>query len=327
MGPCDLEELLAKLPVFHDPRILSGSSPADDAGVFKLNPNTTIIQTVDFFAPIVDDPYDYGAIVAANSMSDIFAMGGKPITALNIASFPEELEKDILASVLKGGMEKAREAGVFVLGGHTARDKEVKYGMAVTGILTGESFTANSTAETGDILILTKPLGLGIITTAAKMGVCSPNVLGNAVKVMKQLNKSGAELMMKYGAHSATDITGFGFMGHAYRMAKFSKTTFVLDEKKFPVLDGTLELLSKGIYPAGSVNNRKYVEPHILWEETVEEAKRKILCDAQTSGGLLISVDAENSCKLLNELEKAGYEYASAVGEVIERKEHEIWVR
>lgn len=316
MGPCDLNELVKSLPYYEDPRVIAGSGYSDDAGVFRLNENTVIVQTVDFFPPMVDDPYIFGQIAAANSLSDIYAMGGEPVTALNIAGFPSDISKEIISLILKGGIDKAREAGAAVLGGHTVVDKEIKYGMAVTGVLSGDFVTANTSAYEGDILVLTKPLGIGIITTAIKRNTAPLETIKTAVKVMCRLNNNAAKGARAFQAHSVTDITGFGLMGHALNMAKASNKTFTFYSEKIPVIRGTEELLQGGAYPGGSKRNRAYVESFITWDSSVPEHQRQIFTDAQTSGGLLISVDPVYGEKLVKNLIDSGDEYAAIIGHV-----------
>jgi len=274
----------------------------------------------------VDDPYDFGAISAANSISDIYAMGAIPVTALNIVAFPPELGFDVLAEILRGGMDKAEEAGMLVVGGHSIKDKEIKYGMAVTGQLTGNSFTPSSRAQAGNLLVLTKPLGSGIITTGLKKGVTPPETLQKAVEVMKRLNKEASRLMMEYEASAATDVTGFGLSGHALRMAKASGVSFKFYSDKIPIIEGTYELLEKGAYSGGSTMNRLYAEPHIEWGEDVPEAFRKIFCDAQTSGGLLIAVSPKKAQQLVKSLAEAGNNESAIIGEVISAVEKTILV-
>ncbi|MCD4783724.1 MAG: selenide, water dikinase SelD [Candidatus Eremiobacteraeota bacterium] len=317
MGPCDLENIILGLPTFDDPRILAGKNYTDDAGIFRLNDNTMIVQTLDFFPPVVNDPYLFGQISAANSMSDIYAMGAIPVTALNIVGFPSKVDRIILREILRGGIDKVREAGAVVLGGHTVIDREIKYGLAVTGIVKNNSFTRNSGARAGDLLILTKPLGMGIITTGIKKGITPGDVEQEAVKWMSRLNKNASEAMMKAGANSATDITGFGLLGHALRMAEASDVTIKLEVKKIPVIEGTRDILEKGAYPGGSGRNRQYIEKSIKWNDRIDEPARKIMVDAQTSGGLFISISSEKADDLLQNLRDGGDEYSEVIGEVI----------
>jgi len=326
MGPCDLRNIILDLPAFDDPRIIAGTDYTDDAGIFRLNDNTTIVQTVDFFPPVVNDPYSFGQISATNSMSDIYAMGAIPVTALNIVGFPSNVDNVILREVLRGGTDKVKEAGAVVLGGHTVLDSEIKYGLAVTGVVRNNSFTPNSSAREGDLLILTKPLGIGIITTGIKMGITPTDVEQEAIRWMSRLNKKASEAMIRAGANSATDITGFGLTGHARRIAEASKVTIKLMSDKIPVINGTSEILEKGAYPGGSNRNRQYAEESIKWSNNVDEPLRKIMTDAQTSGGLFIAISPEKAESLLQELKDGGDEYSEIIGEVMPKGDRFIEV-
>lgn len=326
MGPCDLRRAIEGLPYFDDPRVLAGAGYSDDAGIFRVNDNTTLVQTVDFFPPMVDDPYSFGQIAAANSLSDIFAMGATPLTALNIVGFPRQLDVSVLREILRGGFDKAREAETVILGGHTVVDKEVKYGLSVTGILTDNSFTPNTKAMPGDLLVLTKPLGIGIISTGIKNGTAPEITAQEAIKWMSRLNKWASTAMMKMGAHSATDITGFGLLGHARRMAEASGVTIKFYGEKVPVIDGTMELYRSGACPGGSRRNLEYVSESVTWGENIDDEMKIILSDAQTSGGLLISIAPENADELVEMLKDNGDEYSSIVGEVIRLKQTAIEV-
>ena len=317
MGPCDLRKAIENLPYFDDPRVLAGDHYSDDAGIFKVNDSTTLVQTVDFFPPMVNDPYSFGQIAAANSLSDIFAMGATPLTALNVVGFPSKLDISVLNEILRGGFDKVREAEAVILGGHTVIDKEVKYGLAVTGILTDSSFTPNNKACPGDLLILTKPLGIGIITTGIKKGTAPEDVKDEAVKWMSRLNKQAAEAMMKAGANSATDITGFGLLGHTRRMAEASGISIKIYGDKVPVIEGTIELLQSGACPGGSKRNLDYANESIKWNDKIDYDLRMILADAQTSGGLLISINPSKADELVKILKDNGDVYSKVVGEVI----------
>lgn len=319
--------MLKGMPALSDPRILAGSHYSDDAAIFKINETTTIVQTLDFFPPVVDDPYSFGQISAANSLSDIYAMGGTPLTALNIVGFPPKLGYDILAQILKGGIDKANEAGVFILGGHSVKDNEVKYGLSVTGILTGKSFTPNRRAMPGDALVLTKPIGTGIIATGIKKGIVDEELEKRTVKYMSTLNKAASELMMKHDANSATDITGFGLLGHAHKMAEASKVSLEVESDKVPLISGVMDILNQGAYPGGSSTNRAYTESHISWDDNVEENMKKILADAQTSGGLLISIPKAKAGALLEELKSGPHPEARIVGRVVEKRDRTIYVK
>lgn len=267
-----------------------GAETFDDAGVYQLREDLAIVQTVDFFTPVVDDPLRFGQIAAANALSDVYAMGGKPITALNLVGFPvETLDLSVLAEILKGGGGKVHEAGAALVGGHTVEDPELKYGLAVTGIVHPAHVRANSTARPGDWLILTKPLGIGLITTALKNEAAPPELVNAAVVVMATLNAAAAEAMQSVDAHACTDVTGFGLLGHAYEMASASRVGIEIDASAVPVLPGSEALVAAGHVCGGSRRNRRYLEPHVTYAENVSEAERVILCDAITSGGLLIA--------------------------------------
>ncbi len=300
------------------PNLLVGTETGDDAAVYQLNDETALITTVDFFPPITDDPFEFGSIAAANSLSDIYAMGGTPLLALNIVGFPATLDKDILGEVLKGGYAKAAEAGCLIVGGHTVDDPEPKYGLSVVGTVTpGQQFT-NAGAKPGDALVLTKPLGTGIITTACKQGKVSPEVLQGAVNAMSTLNRSASEAMIKVGANAATDITGFGLMGHLKSMTLGSKVGAEIRLNATPVLPGAWDLLEDGVAPGGTHRNLQSVADAVQWHPDITENQQLLLCDAQTSGGLLIAVPGDKRDALVSELQSAGTLCAAVVGEITE---------
>ena len=272
------------------PDLLVGNDTGDDAAVYRLDNNTAIIVTVDFFTPITDDPYEFGVIAAANSLSDVYAMGGKPLVALNIVGFPAELAVDMLGDVLKGGYDKAAEAGCLIVGGHTVDDAEPKYGLSVVGLIEPGKEVSNANAQPGDVLVLTKPIGTGIITTGCKQGITPDDILKNAVDVMATLNKGAAEAMMRVGINSCTDITGFGLMGHLRGMAKASKVGAVINASDVPILPGVWDLLEQNVVPGGTFRNMNGVEDSMDWDDALTDQQRLLMCDAQTSGGLLISV-------------------------------------
>ncbi len=317
--------MLSSLPPIKDSRVLSGGNYIDDGAVFKIRDDLTLVQTVDFFPPVVDDPYDFGEISVANAVSDIYAMGGIPITALNVVGFPEKLDISVLGDILKGAMHKAEEAEMLILGGHSVRDKEVKFGLAVTGILPSKHFTPTWGAKEGDVLVLTKPIGNGIITTGIKYGIVEEDVAFEVVKSMKQLNKVASHLMIKYGANASTDITGFGLLGHAQRMAYSSGVSLIIQAYKVPLFKGVYKILSEGAYPGGSSSNRVFVEKHTHWAKSIDEDLRKILCDAQTSGGLLISISRDKAEPFMNELKEQGIT-PSLIGEVVPKRDKYIYV-
>jgi selenide,water dikinase len=274
-----------------------------------------LVQTVDFFTPIVDDPYDFGRIAATNALSDVYAMGGRPLSALNIVAFPEDLDLAILAQILEGGANVARNAGVAILGGHTIKDAEPKYGMAVTGIVDPRRIVTNAGARIGDALVLTKPLGTGILTTARKRDAIAPEDLDEAVAAMTTLNDRAAEAMLAAGAHAATDITGFGLLGHAENMARASRVRLIFDSTAMPFMKRVLELIAGGIVPGGTRHNAQTHATFTDFAPSVPEEVRIGLSDAQTSGGLLISIARENLATLVAELNDRST-IAAVVGEV-----------
>lgn len=293
----------------NDKNLIVGIDTSDDAAVYKLNDEMATIQTLDFFTPIVDDPYTFGQIAAANSLSDVYAMGGKPIVALNIVCFPNCLNMNILGEILRGGADKVLEAGAVIVGGHTVQDDEPKYGLSVTGIVHPDKVLKNYGAETGDILILTKPIGLGIINTAIKAKIASKEAYERAVKVMAYLNKYAGEIITDYNITSCTDITGFSLIGHAYEMAEPSKKTFRIFKDAIPFIKEAKEYASMGLIPAGCYENKRYLEGKYLLNN-VESWMEDILFDPQTSGGLLISCKEKDYIDILTRLEKLAVESA-----------------
>lgn len=300
----------------NDKNLIVGIDTSDDAAVYKLNDEMATIQTLDFFTPIVDDPYTFGQIAAANSLSDVYAMGGKPIVALNIVCFPNCLNMNILGEILRGGADKVLEAGAVIVGGHTVQDDEPKYGLSVTGIVHPDKVLKNYGAETGDILILTKPIGLGIINTAIKAKIASKEAYEKAVKVMAYLNKYAGEIITDYNITSCTDITGFSLIGHAYEMAEPSKKTFRIFKDAIPFIKEAKEYASMGLIPAGCYENKKYLEGKYLLKN-VESWMEDILFDPQTSGGLLISCKEKDYIDILTRLENLEVESA-VIGRVEE---------
>lgn len=293
----------------NDKNLIVGIDTSDDAAVYKLNDEMATIQTLDFFTPIVDDPYTFGQIAAANSLSDVYAMGGKPIVALNIVCFPNCLNMNILGEILRGGADKVLEAGAVIVGGHTVQDDEPKYGLSVTGIVHPDKVLKNYGSETGDILILTKPIGLGIINTAIKAKIASKEAYEKAVKVMAYLNKYAGEIITDYHITSCTDITGFSLIGHAYEMAEPSKKTFRIFKDAIPFIKEAKEYASMGLIPAGCYENKIYLEGKYLLKN-VESWMEDILFDPQTSGGLLISCKEKDYIDILTRLEKLEVESA-----------------
>jgi cysteine desulfurase len=317
LRPQLLEKILQSMPVPSDRNILVGADTADDAAVYRLDDNTAIVQTVDFFTPIVDDPFQFGSIAASNSLSDIYAMGGKPVFALSIVGFPSNrLPMSVLEAILAGARAKVEEAGIAIVGGHTVDDTEPKFGLAVTGLIHPARVLTNCGAEPGDVLVLTKPLGTGILSTALKQGLLEPEQAGMLTETMAMLNRAAAEAMIETGANSCTDVTGFGFIGHLMEMMTASHAAAVVDSARIPMLPGAEALAASGVVPGGTVNNMDYTGPHVLFDRDVPEIRRILLNDAQTSGGLLISVPAERAESLIKELRSRGVEDAAAVGRV-----------
>jgi selenide,water dikinase len=307
---------LGLLPVFDDPNLLVGTSTADDAGVYKINDQMALVQTVDYFTPVVDDPYVFGQITAANALSDIYAMGAKPLTVLNIIAFPtNSLPLSDMALTLQGGADKVREAGACVVGGHSISDREPKFGMAVTAIIHPNQVITNAGAKEGDWLVLTKPLGLGIITTAMKRGKASVEAEREAIQVMTTLNKDGAEVMTRVGVHSCTDITGFGFLGHLWEMTRASRVGAKIYAGSVPVLEEAKSLVAQGICPGGTRKNLEFLAQAVEFAAEITSETKLILADAQTSGGLLISVRPDKGRHLISELIAAGVP-AHVVGEI-----------
>ncbi len=300
----------------------------DDAGVIRVHKNKCLVQTADFITPVVDDPYLYGRIAAANSLSDVFAMGGDVLTALNLVMYDScNIEKEEMREILKGGFDAVKEAGGIIIGGHTVEDSEMKYGLSVTGIVEEEKIVRNSNAKTGDKIVLTKPLGMGIITTANKVDMVSEKTMEEASKIMAHLNLYAKNAMVEVGVSSATDITGFGLIGHAFEMAKYSNTSIVFNTKEIDYLEEALYLSSIGMVPAGSYNNKHYTENAVKFEIDLKDEEKMIFFDAQTSGGLLISVPSEKANLLIEKIIEYGGIYAKVIGEVVEKQEkHLIFV-
>jgi selenide,water dikinase len=312
--------VLSKVEFATSPDLLVGISTGDDAGVFRLRDDLAVVNTVDFFTPVVDDPFTYGQIAAANSLSDIYAMGGTPQTALNIVCWPQSgLPGEMLAQILRGGAEKAREAGVFVVGGHSVADEEVKYGMAVTGVIDPGHIVRNVGARPGDALLLTKPLGTGILMTAFKRDRLPIESYTAAVRSMTELNATAARAMLKYEVHAATDITGFGLAGHGAKMADGSRVTLIIEESDLPLLQGALELSREGMTPGGGKRNREFFGPQVKVHEEVADEIAEIIFDPQTSGGLLIALAENLAHSLLADLQKSGNGEAAIIGRVTER--------
>jgi selenide,water dikinase len=310
------------LPPIEDPAVLVGTSTADDAAAYRIDDRRAIIQTVDFITPIVDDPYDYGRIAAANSISDVYAMGARPLFALNIVCFPsKKLPLSVLGTILKGGCDKAREAGIEIVGGHSVDDEEPKYGLVVTGIAQADRVLTNAAAQPDDVLVLTKPLGSGILTTALKKGLLDDAAKQKIVEVMAALNRSAAEALEGLEVHALTDITGFGLLGHLIEMAEGSRLTAHISASAVPVLDEVWPLVRQKVYPGGAMRNRERVEPKARWGATVSEETRMVLTDPQTSGGLLVAIAPSDVDRLLHRLGQAGVLARAVIGKFTSRSD------
>lgn len=316
MGPGDLKDALSWLPEEEASELIVGFENSDDAAVFRMENGMALLQTVDFFPPVVDSPRLFGQIAAANALSDIYAMGGRPITALNLAAFPCGLGLDLLGEILLGGHEKVREAGALIVGGHTIQDNEPKYGLAVTGVVELKNLVTNAGLKPGDKLVLTKPLGVGILTTALKGELVTEEEIMEAILSAAELNMSASEAMLEVGADAATDITGFGLLGHLHEMALASGVAVRIEAEKVPVHKGAIEFAKESIVPGGARNNRAFLAGHVGFNN--DKVPAEILCDPQTSGGLLIGVESEKVDELTRALEKKGVETRSVIGEVME---------
>lgn len=294
-----------------------GTETFDDACVFQVREDLVILQTVDYFTPLVDDPYAFGMIAAANSLSDIYAMGGAPLFALNIVGWPRNLPMEMLGEILRGGSDKAGEAGIGIIGGHSIDDPEPKYGLCVTGTADPDRIIRNSQAAPGDLLVLTKPLGTGIITTAIKNEKAPPMMIDQVIEAMSFLNRGGGEAMVEAGVRSATDVTGYGLLGHLYEMTRGSKAGARIRLSQVPVMDGVWDLARQGMVPGGTRRNKKYLEDHaaVQWGKEITEVQKVVLCDAQTSGGLLIAVSPEKKQGLLSLLREKGTLQQAVIGE------------
>lgn len=311
-----------------DPNLIVGLERADDAGVYKLSDDLALVQTIDFFTPVVDDPFTFGQIAAANALSDVYAMGGKPLTAMNVVCFPiQSMNISVLKDILKGGLDKIREAEVTLVGGHSVEDTELKYGLSVTGTIHPERVLTNAGARPGDKLILTKPLGTGIINTAIKGKMASDESISKVIKLMTTSNKEASYIMQAVGVNSCTDITGFGFLGHACEMAQASDAGMLIHASSIPSIPEAEEYAKTGLVPGGTQRNRKFRAHQIEIDPAISPEMIDILFDPQTSGGLLISVPQEKTDELLNRLIKTGIESAAVVGEVTTESGGKIMVK
>ena len=319
MGPEDLDQILKDLPIPKDPKVLVGLDTSDDAGVYQLSEEVALVQTVDFFTPIVDDPFTFGQIAVANALSDVYAMGGKPLTALNLVAFPiKDLSLSVLKEILRGGLSKMEEAEVALVGGHTVEDPEIKYGLAVTGVVHPKRIFTNAGAKAGDQLVLTKPLGTGIIATALKGGMASKESVTKMVEIMVALNRKASERMQTFPSHACTDITGFSFIGHALEMAMASQVGMVIQSKSIPIFPEALEYAKLGLVTGGGHSNRQFFSCRVEADTNLSPLLMDILYDPQTSGGLLISLPSDQAQNLVETLQKEAQMDTWIVGQVVE---------
>ncbi len=325
MGPGDLKHTLCNLKAENE-NILVGFDTSEDASVYKINDTQAMVQTLDFITPVIDDPYMYGQIAAANSLSDVFAMGAEVKTALNIVGFDKvNLSSEALGEILRGGNEKIKECGGVLLGGHTIESPQMYYGLSVTGLIHPDKIVRNNTAKVGDVLVLTKPLGMGALTTAIKRDLLDKDLIKHCAEVMASLNYLPSKKMLKYDVSSCTDITGFGLLGHGLECIN-EDISFIINSKEVPFIDGSLELLQKGVFPGGTKKNKLYVQDKISYDENLDDIYKTLLCDAQTSGGLLISMSEKNAKEYIKELQDLGFTYSKIIGEVVSKRQKDIIV-
>ena len=325
--PGYLLSLLGMLPTITDPNVLVGSATADDAAIYKINDDLALVLTTDFFTPIVDRPYDFGAIAAANALSDIYAMGGKPLTALNLVGFPDQkLPPEVLGDILRGAADKAAEAGIAIVGGHTIQTEEPIFGLAVVGSVHPRKVLANAGACPGDLLVLTKPIGLGIITTAAKNGEDTLGAIRDAIAVMSTLNRRAAAILADFEIHALTDVTGFGLLGHLRNMTSASRVNAVIQFAAVPALAAAKQYVKTGVAPGGTHANWRFLANWVTYGSDVEKHEQLLLCDAQTSGGLLASLPASDAKALIAALHDGGVPEAAVVGQIAEAGDGQIRV-
>lgn len=317
------------MPKSADPNLLVGTETHDDAGVYRLTDDIALVQTLDFFPPVINDPFAYGQIAAANSLSDIYAMGGKPLTALNLIGYPDDKDPELtwLGDILRGGAERCQMAGCVVVGGHSVRDSEIKFGYAVTGIVHPKKIFANATAKPGDVLVLTKPLGTGFATTAHRVGACTDELYQAAIASMIQLNDVGRDAMIDADASAATDVTGFGLAGHVFEMAKGSGVSIMIELSKLPLLPGAEAFARKPYLTRASATNAAYVAADLHKDGLLDPARLEFFYDAQTSGGMLISVPSERGDQVVDYCTKKGVTTATIIGEVLERRDKALVLR
>ena len=325
LNPTALSDLLSSIPLIKDAHIMVDIETHDDAGVYWLNDETALIVTTDFFPPVCSDAFTFGQIAAANALSDIYAMGGTPLLSLNLTMFPsKDIPLEVLRNILAGGQEKINESGAFTMGGHTIDDNPPKYGLAVVGTVHPDKLITNAGLKVGQVLVLTKPLGVGIIMAAQRMGLADEKTYHQALEQMKMLNKAGADCMQQFGVKGATDVTGFGLLGHALKMAEASKVSIQLSLDSLPVLPQVISLLENGCIPGAAFRNAEFVKEQVFYAPTCSVEKKMLACDAQTSGGLLMAVDADKVDDLMNAL-KTDHPMACIIGKVISQRNKRIY--
>jgi len=328
MGPGILDQALERLPIQKDPNLIRGFEHGEDAGVYRISADLALIQTVDFFTPVVDDPYTFGQVAAANALGDVYAMGGKPLTCLNVVGFPaKRLQIEVLRGILEGGLSKIHEAGAVLVGGHSVDDEELKYGLSVTGLVHPDRVVTNAGAKPRDLLVLTKPLGTGIIATALKGSMASEKAVATMTESMTTLNQRPSELMQEIGVNACTDITGFGFLGHALEMARASGIGLTIHARKLPILEEAEHYAAMGFVSGGTGANRDFAGCRVDTMEDLSPFLLDILYDPQTSGGLLISLPPKKSERLVEILRAEGWHTAAIIGEVVEEPKGRIVVR
>ena len=328
LSASDLTQVLGNLKNTSLGSAIGGFSSFDDCGIYKINDEKSIIQTLDFFTPIVDDPYLFGQIAAANSLSDIYAMGGTPLFALNITAFPsEKISLNVLSEILQGGIDKCNSINIPILGGHTIKDDIPKYGLAVTGLIDNNSIIKNDSAKKGDHIILTKPIGSGIISTAVKKNLAKKSIIQEVIDTMNTLNDKASNIMQKYDVNACTDVTGFGLLGHLNEMCKGSNLSATINYSNVPLISQTEKFAIDGIIPGGTKNNLKFLKNALLFSDSIKEFQKLILADAQTSGGLLISCNQSNSEKMINELNEKTEFKSNIIGEFKDKEEYNIYCK
>jgi selenide,water dikinase len=328
MSPQGIAQVLRHLPAVNDPNLIVGTETHDDAGVYRLTDDLALVQTLDFFPPVVDDPFVYGQIAAANALSDVYAMGGTPKTALNLVGYPDDkLDLEWLGKILAGGAERCAAAKTTIVGGHTIRDAEIKFGLSVTGVVHPKRVITNAAAKPGDVLVLTKPLGTGFVTTANKKGQCPPELYAAACASMVQLNDVGRDAMLAADVRCATDVTGFGLAGHALEMATGSKVTLRIELTKLPLLPGVEAIAQPPFMTRASRTNRAYVQDQLLMQGAADSSRLECVFDAQTSGGLLVCVAGEKVDSFLKQVRSGGVTAASIIGEVLPAGSHALVLR